>query len=83
MRHKRRFPGINEAMIFRAEIEEPRRAELRALGLNCKRSGSGPTNGTIEKSADHQERDNGGTASENKIKTTTVKSKYQISFSNA
>ncbi|MFP1557167.1 HNH endonuclease [Escherichia coli] len=49
VRHKRRFPGINEAMIFRAEIEEPRRAELRALGLNCKQSGSGPTNGTIRK----------------------------------
>lgn len=45
----RHFHTINEAMIFRAEIEEPRRAELRAIGLNCKRSGSGPTNGTIRK----------------------------------
>ncbi len=34
------FHGINEAMEFRAEIEEPRRQELRALGLNCKRSGN-------------------------------------------
>ncbi|HGG7419980.1 TPA: HNH endonuclease signature motif containing protein [Escherichia coli] len=37
----RRFHGINEAMAFRAEIEEPRRQELRALGLNCKRVISG------------------------------------------
>ncbi|EFI8359052.1 HNH endonuclease [Escherichia coli] len=29
------FHEINDAMLFRAEIEEPRRAELRALGLNC------------------------------------------------
>ncbi|HGX8905950.1 TPA: HNH endonuclease signature motif containing protein [Escherichia coli] len=29
------FHGINEAMKFRAEIEEPYRAELRALGLDC------------------------------------------------
>lgn len=29
------FHEINDAMQFRAEIEEPRRAELRALGLNC------------------------------------------------
>lgn len=29
------FHGINEAMRFRAEIEEPYRAELRALGLDC------------------------------------------------
>lgn len=35
--HGRRFHGINEAMTFRAEIEEPRRQELRCLGLNCKR----------------------------------------------
>lgn len=38
--HKRRFHGINEAMTFRTEIEEPRRAELRKLGLNCKRTNS-------------------------------------------
>ncbi|HDW9027132.1 TPA: HNH endonuclease [Escherichia coli] len=31
----RRFHEINEAMKFRAEIEEPYRAELRALGLDC------------------------------------------------
>lgn len=37
----RRFHGINEVMKFRAEIEEPRRQELRALGLNCKRVSSG------------------------------------------
>ncbi|MGO0383628.1 HNH endonuclease signature motif containing protein [Escherichia coli] len=35
-----RFDGINEAMTFRAEIERPRRQELRALGLNCKRAGN-------------------------------------------
>lgn len=41
-RHRsRRFHGINEAMEFRSEIERPRRQELRALGLNCKRVGSG------------------------------------------
>ena len=45
----RRFHGINEAMTFRAEIEEPRRQELRALSLQCKRSGSGPTNGIIRR----------------------------------
>ncbi|MED9600787.1 HNH endonuclease [Escherichia coli] len=37
----RSFHTINEAMNFRAEIEEPRRQELRALGLNCKRVSSG------------------------------------------
>ncbi|HBE6653688.1 TPA: HNH endonuclease [Escherichia coli] len=42
-----RFQGINEAMGFRAEIEEPRRAELRALGLNCKRAGSRLTTATM------------------------------------
>lgn len=40
-RHSRSFHGINEAIKFRAEIERPRRQELRALGLNCKRVGSG------------------------------------------
>lgn len=34
------FHSINEAMKFRAEIERPRRQELRALGLNCKRAGN-------------------------------------------
>ena len=29
------FHEINDAVLFRAEIEEPRRAELRALGLDC------------------------------------------------
>lgn len=35
------FQSIDEAMAFRAEIERPRRQELRALGLNCKHVGSG------------------------------------------
>ncbi|EPW7761752.1 HNH endonuclease [Escherichia coli] len=43
----RRFHGINEAMIFRAEIEEPRRAELRVIGLNCKRAGNRLTTATM------------------------------------
>lgn len=34
-RHHKRFHEINDAMLFRAELEEPRRAELRALGLDC------------------------------------------------
>lgn len=34
-KHGKTFHGINEAMKFRAEIEEPYRAELRALGLDC------------------------------------------------
>ncbi len=37
----RRFHSINEAMKFRDEIEEPRRQELRAMGLNCMRVSSG------------------------------------------
>lgn len=37
----RRFNNLNEAMAFRDEIEHPRRQELRALGLNCKRVSSG------------------------------------------
>lgn len=45
--HNRRFPGINEAMEFRAEIEHPRRQELRALGLNCKRAGNRLTTATM------------------------------------
>lgn len=40
LRRRRRFHSIDEAMTFRAEIEEPRRQELRALGLNCKRAGN-------------------------------------------
>ena len=43
----RRFHEINEAMKFRAEIEEPRRQELRALGLNCKRAGNRLTSATM------------------------------------
>lgn len=43
----RRFHSINEAMKFRAEIEEPRRQELRALGLNCKRAGNRLTTATM------------------------------------
>ncbi|EIS2831176.1 HNH endonuclease [Escherichia coli] len=47
-RHRGRcFHGINEAMTFRAEIEEPRRQELRALGLNCKRAGNRQTASTL------------------------------------
>ncbi|HBD5487621.1 TPA: HNH endonuclease [Escherichia coli] len=34
-RRSKYFHEINDAMLFRAEIEEPRRAELRALGLDC------------------------------------------------
>ncbi|EOW5686645.1 HNH endonuclease [Escherichia coli O187:H4] len=43
----RSFHGINEAMKFRAEIEHPRRQELRALGLNCKRAGNRLTNSVM------------------------------------
>ncbi|WP_097414554.1 HNH endonuclease signature motif containing protein [Escherichia coli] len=43
----RHFNNINEAMEFRAEIEEPRRQELRALGLNCKRVGNRQTASTL------------------------------------
>ncbi|HGT8056584.1 TPA: HNH endonuclease [Escherichia coli] len=47
-RHRlRHFRSINEAMTFRAEIEEPRRQELRALGLNCKRAGNMLTTATM------------------------------------
>lgn len=45
----RRFHGINEAMAFRAEIEEPRRQELRALGLNCKKEYRGVTASQLRK----------------------------------
>lgn len=45
----RHFHGINEAMTFRAEIEEPRRAELRALGLNCKKEYRGVTASQLRK----------------------------------
>lgn len=39
----RRFHGINEALAFRDEIERPRRQELRALGLNCRKVSRGIT----------------------------------------
>lgn len=45
----RSFHGINEAMTFRDQIEAPRRAELRALGLNCKRCGNRITENTMRK----------------------------------
>lgn len=48
-RHGRCFHGINEAMAFRAEIEEPRRQELRALGLNCKKEYRGVTASQLRK----------------------------------
>lgn len=49
-RHRARcFHGINEAMAFRDEIERPRRQELRALGLNCKRAGNRLTSAVIRK----------------------------------
>lgn len=34
-RHSKSFRGINEAMLFREEVEEPFRQELRRLGLHC------------------------------------------------
>ncbi|MGT9434872.1 HNH endonuclease [Escherichia coli] len=47
--HSRRFQGINEALAFRDEIEEPRRQELRALGLNCKKEYRGVTASQLRK----------------------------------
>ena len=46
-KRSRSFHGINEAIKFGAEIEEPRRQELRALGLNCKRAGNRLTSATM------------------------------------
>lgn len=43
------FHGINEAMAFRAEIEKPRREELRLLGLNCKKKYPGITASQLRK----------------------------------
>ncbi|MBL4103947.1 HNH endonuclease [Escherichia coli] len=54
----RSFHGVNEAMAFRAEIEEPRRQELRALGLNCKRVGSGEKSRAITASKFYFSRSN-------------------------
>ncbi|MED9268496.1 HNH endonuclease [Escherichia coli] len=45
----RRFHSVNEAMAFRAEIEEPRRQELRALGLNCRKISHGVTSSQLRK----------------------------------
>ncbi|HGV3787579.1 TPA: HNH endonuclease signature motif containing protein [Escherichia coli] len=45
----RHFHSINEAMEFREEIERPRRAELRALGLNCKKEYRGVTASELRK----------------------------------
>lgn len=45
----RRFHSIDDAMTFRAEIEEPRRAELRALGLNCRKISRGITASELRK----------------------------------
>lgn len=45
----RRFHSIDDAMTFRAEIEEPRRQELRALGLNCKKEYRGVTASQLRK----------------------------------
>ncbi|HDC0286649.1 TPA: HNH endonuclease [Escherichia coli] len=45
----RSFRSINEAMAFRAEIEHPRRQELRALGLNCRKISRGITASELRK----------------------------------
>lgn len=45
----RRFHSIDDAMTFRAEIEEPRRQELRALGLNCRKVSRGVTASQLRK----------------------------------
>ncbi|EFH4497860.1 HNH endonuclease [Escherichia coli] len=45
----RHFHSIDEAMTFRDEIEEPRRQELRALGLNCKKEYRGVTASQLRK----------------------------------
>ena len=45
----RSFHSIDDAMTFRAEIEEPRRQELRALGLNCKKEYRGITASQLRK----------------------------------
>lgn len=47
--HTSSFHGINEAMAFRDQIEEPRRQELRALGLNCKKEYRGVTASQLRK----------------------------------
>ncbi|MCH4755785.1 HNH endonuclease [Escherichia coli] len=52
------FHGINEAMAFRDEIEEPRRQELRTLGLNCRRVVSGEKSAAIRPSKIYFSRSN-------------------------
>lgn len=47
--HGRAFHSINEAMTFRDEIEHPRRQELRALGLNCRKISRGVTASELRK----------------------------------
>lgn len=54
----RRFNNLNEAMAFRAEIERPRRQELRALGLQCKRASSGEKSRAITASKIYFSRSN-------------------------
>lgn len=49
LHRSRCFHTINDAMAFRAEIEEPRRAELRALGLNCRKISRGITASQLRK----------------------------------
>lgn len=48
-KHNRHFYSIDEAMAFRDEIERPRRQELRALGLNCKKEYRGVTASKLRK----------------------------------
>ncbi|ELO4274970.1 HNH endonuclease [Escherichia coli] len=48
-RRCRSFHSIDEAITFRAEIEEPRRQELRALGLNCRKISRGITASELRK----------------------------------
>lgn len=45
----RSFRTIDEAKALRDEIEEPRRQELRALGLNCKKEYRGVTASQLRK----------------------------------
>lgn len=48
-RRARHFHDINEAMALRDQIERPRRQELRALGLNCKKEYRGVTASELRK----------------------------------
>ncbi|EIQ2008793.1 HNH endonuclease [Escherichia coli] len=49
IRRSRCFHGINETLAFRDQIERPRRAELRALGLNCRKISHGVTSSQLRK----------------------------------